>query len=84
MTDLTEFLLARISEDEADAKNATPGPWHMELVIYGPPERFGPPRMSSLTKGTMAAGPIPSTALRPGRGWTAGSCGPPGFVVELA
>jgi hypothetical protein len=25
---ITEFLLARITEDEADAKAATPGPWH--------------------------------------------------------
>ena len=30
MSTLTDFLLARIAEDEADAKAATPGPWRWE------------------------------------------------------
>lgn len=30
MSDLTDFLFARIAEDEAGAKAATPGPWYWE------------------------------------------------------
>jgi hypothetical protein len=36
---LTEFLLARIDEDEAIARGATPGPWSLddnECCVYSP------------------------------------------------
>lgn len=34
MTTLTEFLLARIAEDEADARKAMPGPWTSDGGVY--------------------------------------------------
>ena len=38
MTDLTTFLLARIAEDEAAARAATPGPW-LAATPSGPKRR---------------------------------------------
>ena len=32
--DLTEFLLARIAEDEEDARKAMPGPWTSDGGVY--------------------------------------------------
>ena len=37
MSDLTEFLLARIAEDEAVARAATPGPWRWDGAFEGEP-----------------------------------------------
>lgn len=52
MDDLKDFLLARIAEDEAVAQEATPGPWHMEPVVYGPPEEgWGAADMGDVTTG---------------------------------
>jgi hypothetical protein len=42
VSDLTEFLLARIAEDEAVAREATRGPWLFDAIsgaIYAPEER---------------------------------------------
>jgi hypothetical protein len=33
---VVEFLIARLGEDEAAAKAATPGPWKAEPIHYGP------------------------------------------------
>lgn len=38
---LTEFLLACIAEDEADAQDATPGPWWNESGTVHAPYPFG-------------------------------------------
>jgi len=66
MTDLAEFLLARIAEDEQIAKDA-PGPnWHVAVERKGEPGRWAgvaayqltlppPDRLDSLSVGTMLA-----------------------------
>src|SRR5665647_1153199 len=41
MSDLTEFLSARIAEDEAVAREATPGPWWNESGTVHAPYPFG-------------------------------------------
>ena len=41
MSDLTEFLLARVAEDEAAAREATPGPWWNESGTVHAPFPFG-------------------------------------------
>ena len=37
MSDLAEFLLARIDEDEDQARYATPGPWQAVRFNLDPP-----------------------------------------------
>ncbi|MDQ0809834.1 hypothetical protein QFZ63_001548 [Streptomyces sp. B3I7] len=54
MSEIADFLRARYAERRALAEAATPGPWHAEPCVYGPPEEgWGHPAYWEIKAGSV-------------------------------